>query len=114
MKYEELLLLAKRLSIADQPYLVSDLPGNTKEDYLFVRRNELTNKQGCCPYCNSKNYIRFGKDKGCRCFRCKDCFQMKRYKYIEVSHQWFFTTQYLITAVNVNDILHMKFFIKYS
>ena len=75
MTYEEILLSAKLLSIADQSRLISDLLGNTKEDYLSVRRNELTNKQGSCPYCKSKSYIRFGKDKGCRRFRCKDCLR---------------------------------------
>jgi len=75
MKYEEILLSAKLLSVTDRARLISDLLGHCEENYLSVRREELNNKQGCCPYCHSKKYIRFGNDKGSHRFRCKDCLR---------------------------------------
>ena len=65
--------MAKQLSITDQERLISDLQVYSEEDQLSVRRNELNNKQGYCPYCNSRKYVRFGLDKGSQRFKCKDC-----------------------------------------
>lgn len=73
MDYQEILLAAKLLPSSDQARLISALLGHTEDDFLSVRRNQLLNKQGSCPHCGSSKYIRFGKDKGCQRFRCKEC-----------------------------------------
>lgn len=75
MNYEDVLLSAKLLSPTDRARLVTELLGRSKDDYLSIRRNQFNNKQGCCPHCGSKKYIRFGKDKSLCRYRCKECLR---------------------------------------
>jgi len=37
------------------------------------RRYILDNKQGCCPHCGHKKYVKFGIDKGSQRYKCKSC-----------------------------------------
>ena len=46
MNYQDILLAAKPLFFSDQVRLISDLLGDTEDDFLSVRRNQLLNKQG--------------------------------------------------------------------
>jgi transposase-like protein len=73
MDYQEILLSAKLLSVSDQARLVSELLGHAQEDYLSFRRQQFYDKQGICPRCAGRNYYRYGMDKGCQRFKCKDC-----------------------------------------
>jgi len=73
MDYQEILLSAKLLSITDRARLISDLLGRSDEDYLSFRRQQFYDKQEFCPRCDSQKYYRYGMDKGCQRFKCKDC-----------------------------------------
>jgi transposase-like protein len=75
MDYQEILLSAKNLSAPDQARLVSDLLGLFQENYLSFRRQQLYNKQSCCPRCESNAYYKYGIDKGVQRFKCKVCFR---------------------------------------
>ena len=73
MNYQEILLSAKLLSTSGQARLVSELSGQSQEDYLSVRRQQLYDKQASCPWCAGKHYFKWGIDKGSQRFKCKDC-----------------------------------------
>jgi Transposase and inactivated derivatives len=73
MDYQSILLSAKLLSTTDQARLISDLLGQSQEDYLSLRRQQFIDKQAYCPCCGSKKYNRYGIDKGSQRFRCKEC-----------------------------------------
>ena len=84
MDYQSILLSAKLLSTTDQARLISDLLGQSSEDYLSLRRRQFLDKQSCCPWCESKKYCRYGTDKGIQRFRCKEC----RRTFTEHSGTW--------------------------
>jgi transposase-like protein len=44
-----------------------------KPDLLLCRRNRLNNKQGNCPYCGSRHYVKYGIEKCSQRFKCKTC-----------------------------------------
>ena len=73
MNYQEILLSAKLLSTPDQARLISELLGVFKDDYLSFRRQQFYDKQGSCPWCERRNYYKYGMDKGCQRFKCKEC-----------------------------------------
>ena len=73
MNYQDILLSAKLLSASDQVRLISELLGNSHEDYLSYRRHQFYDKQSVCPWCDRKSYYKYGMDKGCQRFKCKDC-----------------------------------------
>jgi transposase-like protein len=73
MDYQAILLSAKMLSISDQARLISELLGQSQEDYLSLRRQQLYDKQVGCPWCESKRYFKWGIDKGSQRFKCKEC-----------------------------------------
>ena len=75
MNYQEVLLSAKLLSTLDQARLVSELLGQSESDYLSFRRQQLFDKQACCPWCLGKHYFKWGIDKGSQRFKCKDCWR---------------------------------------
>ena len=60
MNYQEILLSAKMLSTCEQARLISELLGLFQEDYLSFRRQQLFDKQACCPWCEGKKYYRYG------------------------------------------------------
>jgi len=72
MDYQEILLSAKLLSITDRARLISYLLGHTQEDYLSLRRQQFYDKQIGCPACESKKYYKYGMDKGCQRFKCRE------------------------------------------
>lgn len=43
------------------------------EKQVLSRREILNNKQGECPHCSYKDYIRTGVDKGSQRYKCKSC-----------------------------------------
>ena len=73
MDYQEILLSAKLLSSADQARLILDILGQSQEDYLSYRRQQFYDKQANCPWCECNRYYKYGMDKGCQRFKCKDC-----------------------------------------
>lgn len=75
MDYQEILLSAKLLPKQEQARLISDLLGHAQTNFLSIRKEQLYNKQVGCPHCESKQYIKFGSDKGSQRFKCKECLQ---------------------------------------
>ena len=75
MDYQEILLSAKLLCASERSRLISELLGFFQEDYLSFRRQQFYDKQGFCPWCEGKKYYRYGMDKGCQRFKCKDCLR---------------------------------------
>jgi transposase-like protein len=73
MEYQEILLLIRLLSTSDQAKLISELLGQSQEDYLSFRRQQFYDKQANCPWCDGKQYRKYGKDKGCQRFKCQVC-----------------------------------------
>ena len=73
MDYQGILLSAKLLSTSDQSRLISDLLGLSQEDYLSFRRQQFYDKQAVCPWCKGTKYYKYGMDKGCQRFKCKEC-----------------------------------------
>ena len=73
MSYQDILLSAKMLSTTDRARLISELPGHTQEDYLSLRRQHFYDEQIGCPWCENKKYYKYGIDKGCQRFKCKEC-----------------------------------------
>lgn len=68
----------KGLNAEDQHSLLSDLErleseGSKKGWIGEYRKNLLNNKQGECPHCNHKLYVKFGVDKGAQRYKCKSC-----------------------------------------
>jgi transposase-like protein len=73
MDYQEILLAAKLLSTNERARLVSDLLGHSGDDYLSFRRHQFYDKQASCPWCEGLKYYKYGTDKGCQRFKCKEC-----------------------------------------
>jgi transposase-like protein len=73
MNYQDILLSAKLLSTSEQARLISELLGKSEDDYLSFRRQQFYDKQACCPWCDRKSYYKYGMDKGCQRFKCKEC-----------------------------------------
>jgi transposase-like protein len=73
MDYQEILLSVKMLSTSEQAKLISELLGQSQEDYLSFRRQQFYDKQASCPWCGGKLYRKYGKDKGSQRFKCKAC-----------------------------------------
>jgi transposase-like protein len=71
--YQAILLSAMLLSASDQSRLISELLGKSREDYLSYRRQQFNDKQAFCPWCDRNSYYKYGIDKGCQRFKCKDC-----------------------------------------
>ena len=44
-----------------------------KKIILSLRRQQLYDKQSCCPWCGDKKYYKNGKDKGSQRFKCREC-----------------------------------------
>ena len=73
MEYQDILLAVKMLSSTERAQLVSDLLGHTHEAYLSFRRQQFYDKQTGCPRCDSMKYYKYGMDKGCQRFKCREC-----------------------------------------
>jgi len=74
MNYQEILSAIRALPSHQQVNLIAELTGKeSTPDYVSLRRNQLINKQVCCPHCGSHRFYRFGKDKGSQRFKCKAC-----------------------------------------
>jgi transposase-like protein len=74
MEYQELLLTIRALPLNKQNQLIADLTGKPQEqDYISLRREQLSNKQIGCPHCNSHSFYKYGTDKGSARFKCKEC-----------------------------------------
>lgn len=68
------------LSRSDQLLLLKEIgetlgqeepkPLNQVRNY---RRSVLNNKQGECPHCDHKKYVKYGIDKGSQRYKCKSC-----------------------------------------
>ena len=74
MANNQILKVILALPELERLQLINELTGKTvKQDYISVHIEKLMNKQVGCPHCNSLNFYRFGKDKGCLRFMCKEC-----------------------------------------
>jgi len=73
MDYQEILLAVKLMPPIAQARLISDLLGQSQDDYLSLRREQLYDKQASCPRCEGKEYFKYGTDKGSQRFKCKEC-----------------------------------------
>ncbi len=67
----------KDLDIDAQEQLIDELTmikDNSNFNLLTVREDQLNNKQGNCPHCNSLKYSKDGREKsGVQRYRCKSC-----------------------------------------
>ena len=66
------------LSPKDRDNLFSSISNEfsgSLEDQSISRRDLLNNKQGECPHCSHKKYVRFGIDKGSQRYKCKSCMR---------------------------------------
>ena len=65
------------LSSASQDSLLEDLiylKDNSEYNLLTIREEQLNNKVGSCPHCNSSKYSKDGVEKsGTQRYRCKSC-----------------------------------------
>jgi len=69
---EKLLLL----SAEERDQLLAEVHrelGTDIDRQVISRREILNNKQGACPHCSGRHYIRTGIDKGSQRYKCKDC-----------------------------------------
>ena len=58
-------------SLLDEFTTIKD---NSKFDLLSIREEQLNNKMGNCPHCNSLKYSKDGREKsGVQRYRCKSC-----------------------------------------
>jgi len=75
MRFQDVLVLAQSLSKEEQLQLVVSLtqPQSGSTKVFDSRCHALINKQGTCPHCAGKRYIRFGQLRGSQRFKCKDC-----------------------------------------
>jgi len=74
MKYQQILEAIRALPAQDRKKIIDELTGGTiKHDYISTRREKLLNRQVGCPHCKSLKFYRYGHDKGCSRFMCKDC-----------------------------------------
>ena len=73
MNYQGILLSVRLLSTFEQARLVSELLGESQEDYLSFRRQQLYDRHANCPWCGGKHYFKWGIDKCSQRFKCKDC-----------------------------------------
>jgi transposase-like protein len=78
MEKEAIKTYFKSLSIIERQTLISELEQLDSAISVVpkcqeIRRNILNNKQGECPHCGHKKYVRFGKDKGSQRYKCKSC-----------------------------------------
>ncbi len=74
-KLKEVLLL---LESDEREKLLAEvrLELNTEiEQQIISRREILNNKQGACPHCFEKTYIRTGLDKDSQRYKCKSCMR---------------------------------------
>jgi transposase-like protein len=66
------------LSGDDRDQLLSEVRSelNTDIDRQIISRREiLNNRQGSCPHCSGKEYVRTGIDKGSQRYKCKSCMR---------------------------------------
>lgn len=54
----------------EQEMLEMDKPLPVCQEF---RRDILNNKQGECPHCGHKKYVKYGMDKGSQRYKCKSC-----------------------------------------
>lgn len=74
MNYEQILSAIRILPVEEQSKLIIELTKvSFKEDFKSGRQEKLINKQVVCPHCSSMKFTRFGRDKGCLRFKCKEC-----------------------------------------
>ena len=79
MEKEAIKSYFKNLSLPERKWLLKELEQIDSTDNEAVprcqeiRRGILNNKQGECPHCGHKKYVRFGKDKGSQRYKCKFC-----------------------------------------
>jgi transposase-like protein len=102
MDYQEILLSAKLLSSSAQAQLISDLLGLSQDDYLSFRRRQFYDKQACCPWCGGNKYYKYGMDKGCQRFKCKEClrtFTEYTGTWLDGLHKKTHVTQYLALMI---------------
>jgi len=70
----------QRLPRSDQLLLIKEIeemmpqeePGSFNQIRNY-RRTVLNNKQGECPHCGHKKYVKYGIDKGSQRYKCKSC-----------------------------------------
>ena len=72
MNYQEVLLSVKLILPIDQARLIAELLGQSHDDYQLLRRQQLYDKQACCPICEGKEYFKYGTDNGSQRFKCKE------------------------------------------
>ena len=77
MDNSQILNYFSSLSNTEQQGLITVLNrAKIDSDYtslLKLRGDALDDKRAECPHCNSSSYIKNGKDKGSRKYKCKDC-----------------------------------------
>jgi len=76
MEVSNVLEYFENLDSESQNSLLSSLQKiKDSSDYGLLDRhvNQLNNKQGCCPHCESLSYKKDGKDKQVQKYKCKAC-----------------------------------------
>ncbi|TXD49530.1 IS1595 family transposase [Polaribacter sp. IC063] len=77
MDRDQIVTYFSNLSDTNQQALLTDLNrSKIASDYsvlLTLRGDALDDKRAECPYCKNFNFVKNGKDKGCRKYKCKDC-----------------------------------------
>lgn len=76
MELEDLKIRLLSLPTKEREQLLLDIRkelGSSLKCQVVSRREILNNKQGDCPHCSHKHYVRFGMDKGSQRYKCKSC-----------------------------------------
>ena len=77
MDNKQILVYFSKLTDSNQQALLTDLNrSKIASDYsslLKLRGDALDDKRSECPHCKGFNFIKNGKDKGARKYKCKDC-----------------------------------------
>ena len=63
----------ERNSIISEIVKLSDVKTEIVCDFQKLRRDVLNNKQGECPHCPHKKYVKFGFKSGSQRYKCKSC-----------------------------------------
>jgi len=64
-----------KLSPSERSALLSEVESeqDIHSKVLAKHREQLNNKQGCCPHCGNNKYRKHGIDKGSQRYKCKRC-----------------------------------------
>jgi transposase-like protein len=64
-----------KLSPSERSALISEveLEQDIHSKVLARHKEQLNNKQGCCPHCGNNKYRKHGIDKGSQRYKCKSC-----------------------------------------